>query len=317
MKEELVEFAKKLKAVNSALIEDLKKEASESGYTADQALEELKKIYDEKNFAGLNEESRVLTAVRLFRVKIAKKLLSKAKPYEIFVFDKTAVGSFTDGTGKTRKSSRFYGVCKPETPNPDQKYVLVRGTFYDDKADLIEKVKLKSWIKVGMTGGLKNGELMLYSDDTTTVEQIDAPAVETSEIEKVIKSLYPEKQIAELPVTPEGIAVYLRGDVILVQSGEAKGRFWGRYTLIDDSVMLHDLKTTALTIFMDGAQARYATGSRIGIVGVLQKSQDGNITLRGQMVLPFLAYDMEIPKDATVTTDEKIEHVLDTTDEVW
>lgn len=315
-----MEFGKKLKIVNSELLEDLKKQAMQVGISPDQALEEIKKIYDEKCFAGMNEESRILTAVRVFRVTVAKRLLSKAESYEVFVFDKTGVTTFTDGgTGKTRKSGRFYGVCKSD--KPEQKYVLVRGAFYDDKANLIESVKLRSWIKARMVGSLKGGELMLYSDDTTTVEPLDAPSVDVAEIEKVIKSLYPEKQIAELPASPEGIAIYLRASVVDVQAGESNGRHWGRYLLIDDSIPLQDLgaKTkNALTAFVDGAQARYASGSDVGIVGVIQKSQDGVLTLRGHMLLPFLAYDMEPPKEATSESpDVKIEQVLDSTDEVW
>lgn len=290
-KKELNEFGKKIKSVSSASAEEIKRIAEKANVDIYAALEEVYKIYQEPYMGGLNEESKILTAIRIYKTRLVKQLLSTAIPYKIYVVDKTGIAKFMDKTtGKERKVARVYGVAKPEIPDAAvHKYFVASVMLFDDKADVANKLSRKKFYKMKLSGNFKNNVFTLYSDVNTDAEPADA---ENIDVESVIKSTFPQKTIMELHELPSDTMAYCRVSVVSARTGMSKDRKWGMYLCVDDSMSMDDIRNTgALSVFMDADQVRYASESEIGIVGTVQKTQDGAFSFRGLFVVPILVFE--------------------------
>ena len=288
------------------MADEVKKVAVSMNIDPKKAVEEVMEIYNDPVLGGLAERERTINAVRIYKARLVRRLMSGSVPYAVHVLDKTGIMEFTDkASGAKRKMARIYGIAKPlvSIDAPVQNITkFAQIALFDAKAEEVNKIKVKQSYKAKFTGQLKNSIYILYSAEDTVFEPATDFNIDIMDATKIADATYRRVNIVDLPSEEQGGVVSVRGTLVASSTGTSNsGRNWGRIVMIDDSVSFDAIKNGGegcLTVFLDASQAtRYLSGSEVIVVGTVAKREDGSPILNGMFIVPVMVIEAHHPAE--------------------
>jgi len=282
----------------------------------DELTAELKQIVQEPYLQAMDDDAKVENAIRILKAKHTAPLTQSGRDFEVLVLDYTKGKRVTpkDKAKEPYDRADIYGLgfCTEEDAKSDEQEVkFISIALFDDNIELVKQVEREVTYNVNLSGKVVAGFWQLSGIEGMTnfakaKEQADI------DVEAVLTDLFPLVPIAEAEFN---ISAPRKNDLKLVRGNVHRegvhtsdsGFTYGRYSLIDDSLDVEDIKKNGgLSVMVDKSQVIWNVGSDVYILGELEKDDQYGMGMVGMMIHAVIP----IPKETTDDIDE-IEDELD------
>lgn len=284
--------------------------ANVQGRKIDEVMSELttdlKDIIKMPILKSFDDDAKVEHALRILKAKHATPLVRRGREVEMLVLDFTKPKHITpkDKNKEPYDRADVYGlgVLVDEEAKDNEKIIkFCQLPLFDKSTALSKGLERGTTVKFQATAKITNGIFDLGCIEgstkfTESEEQLDAKP------EEVLQELFKLVPIADAEFNTcnkkiRGDLRLIRGDVLHSGVHTSEGGYtYGRYTVIDDSLDVDDVKKTGgLSIMVDKSQVLYDVGSSLYFLGQIDKNQDGRLGMTASVVWPLIP----IPREAT------------------
>lgn len=282
--------------------------AEQSGRATKEVLDELvvklKDLVKLPVLKSFEDEQKVEHALRMLKAMNTTPLTKTGRDFEVHIIDKTSPRRIVpkDKTKEPYDRADICGIAlcideKSTSKEQDVKFFML-GLF-DENTKLVDNLKRETTYTVKCSGEVKGGIWELGHIEGVTnfkksKEQMDIDVEETlMKLFKLITIADAEFNVTNPKV--KGDMRLIRGDVTYagVHTAES-GYVYGRYSIIDDSLDIEDIKKHGgLSVMVDKAQVLYDQGSSLYFLGSIEKSEQYGTGMSSNCILPIIPIPRE------------------------
>jgi len=287
---------------STELIASLKALAKGVGKKLDEIKEEFQAVVKEKYLQDLAPQERLEMAGRVLVARYAERYAGDDNPYQFIVLD---VGhprpiAVKDDKGKPipnkkQDFAQIFGIFLPigedEEEIGDPEYGQV--DLYREATKISLQVKRGQAYQGNFTGSAKQGTYRLGTKgdkvpiitelDDIPIEKFDARRWVLDRFGDPVDIISASENLSENPSDKK----IIQGQVSGSWAGKGRSGYpFGRYNMIDDSMDFDDIKKTGgLSVMVAHNQIRWAVGSEVLHLGILEDDDQYGIGLSGEVVL--------------------------------